>query len=254
MGGHWQVFYPELFDQLMEEYWYAVELIDSEPKKAEKLLKKVITATNGLHFDAVQYLGYLYNENGKTIEGNALIHKAHQIALKAIPDGFNPTEEEILWLHINNRPFLRSFHSVGLELMNEGRLDEAIDKFFFLIMVNPNDNQGIRYLIIDCYSQLGRFEDFFKIDELYPDDYSVDFLYGKALALFKTNQPYKAKKQLATAAKMFPYVLEELKKAKHVFPADEFDRPLDGIPIGSRQEAFDYWRRMGKFWKGIENL
>ena len=40
----------------------------------------------------------------------------------------------------------------------------------------------------------------------------------------------------------------ELKKEKHVFPADEFHRPLSGIPLGSRQEAFFYWERTKYFW------
>jgi tetratricopeptide (TPR) repeat protein len=256
--NYWETFYPDKIDTFFENFWDAVELMDTDSKQAERIFKNIITNCGNGHLDAILHLGFLYLETGKIIEGNALVIKAYKIAKEAFPDSFNPNIDQLRWIRIANRPILRAIHSYGLELIKEGKFEKAIEEFEFIININPNDNQGVRYLIINCLFALDRPADIFKLDKQYPDDYSVEFLYGKFLAYYLLNEKEKAKEQFEIAKRAYPFVAEELIKTKHIFPADEFDTQYGmdgyGYPIGSKQEAFDYWDTTKMFWKKAKGI
>lgn len=254
LGGHWRTVYPQIVEDIYDQFWDVNEIIESQPKKAEKELKKIISVCGNGHIDAILQLGQLYNDTARPIEGNALIHKAHSISLEAFPANFNFDKEELLWGHIDNRPVLRTFASVGLEYMKEGQYQKAIDKFEQLMKLNPGDNQGVRYLLPECFLFLKKYNEFLKHNKTLEEDTSLEFLYAKVFAYYKIDDLDNAKKILKEAKEQHPFVAEELVKIKHEFPHDEFDRPLHGIPTGSRQEAFEYWYRTKELWKTEKEL
>jgi len=51
------------------------------------------------------------------------------------------------WGHIDNRPFLRCLHGLGLCLWRLGGFDEAEPLLERLLWLNPSDNQGVRFVI-----------------------------------------------------------------------------------------------------------
>ncbi len=53
----------------------------------------------------------------------------------------------LLWLDVDNRPFLRCLHGLGLSLWRLGRPHEAALVFERMLWLNPTDNQGIRCLL-----------------------------------------------------------------------------------------------------------
>ncbi len=53
----------------------------------------------------------------------------------------------LLWVHVDNRPFLRCLHGLGLSLWRLGRPHEAAPVFERMLWLNPTDNQGSRYLL-----------------------------------------------------------------------------------------------------------
>jgi hypothetical protein len=48
---------------------------------------------------------------------------------------------------IDNRPFLRCMHGYGIGLWRLRRFKEAAEIFRRMLMLNPMDNQGVRFLI-----------------------------------------------------------------------------------------------------------
>lgn len=258
LNDNWITIYPDKVEKLNDSYYDALELMDFDPKKAEKLFKKIIAIFGNGHLDAILHLGLLFHDTGKPIEGNALVIKAHKLAVESIPDNFVPGIDQLHWGHLENRPLLRTFHAYGLELMKEQNFEKAIKEFDFILKVNPNDNQGVRHLVIDCLFHLDRPADVLNFEILYPDEHSLEFLYGKFLALFLLDRKDEAKIQLKIARKKFPFVAEELTKTKHIFPADEFEKKFRtagyGYPVGSRQEAFAYWSASQQFWNKAKNI
>ena len=250
LGGHWRTILPQIAEDTYEQFWEVNEYIQSQPKKAEKELIRIITICGNGNIDAILRLADLYTDTEKQIEGNALVHKAHLISLEAFPTDFDFDKEELLWGHHDNRPILRTFASVGIEYMKEGQFEKAIEKFEQLIKLNPGDNQGVRFLLPECLLFLKRYNDFLNYPKTEEETNSLEYLYAKVFAYFKLSDFVNAKATLLIAKKEHPFIAEELLKTKHIFPANEFDRPLYGIPYGSRQAAFEYWERTKELWEG----
>lgn len=57
------------------------------------------------------------------------------------------------WGYINNRPFLRCLNGFGLCMWRLSRFAEAERVFDRMIWLNPNDNQGVRFLIDEVRTQ-----------------------------------------------------------------------------------------------------
>ncbi len=243
----WIVNYPKCVSENFEEYWDAIEQIDSNPKVAEKRLKKVIKKCPDGHIDAILHLGFLCNDTGREIEGNALINKAHSIALEAIPDKFDETKDKIIWAALENRPFLRTFQGAILELMKKAEYKPAIKKCRFVLNVNPNDNQGIRYLLLECFFHQKEPKNVLKLIKEYEDEWSLDFSYGAVLANLQLNKTDKAKELLKKALKDHPKAGKEITKKRHTEPPNEGF--YGGIVLGSDYEAYYFWIKNGKFWK-----
>lgn len=53
------------------------------------------------------------------------------------------------WGHINNRPYLRALHGLGLCLWRLNQRTEATALFNRMLWMNPTDNQGVRFLLSD---------------------------------------------------------------------------------------------------------
>lgn len=256
--NEWSTFYPDIIEDYFDDYWNAVELMNEHPIKAEKIFKKIISKCGDNHIDAILHLGLLYNQIGKRIEGNALIIKAYHIVQQIIPNELYTKKDKLSWLELSNRPILRTIHAYGLELMNQKKYLEAIKEFEFIIKVNPNDNQGVRYLIIECLFHLEKYIDILKLNSKYKDDRSPEFLYGVFLVLYILDRKDEALIQYKKAKKHFPFVAEELIKSKHVFP--KTDDPFlikqegYGYPFGSKQEAYEYWERNQLFWNKADGI
>ncbi len=257
IGEHWRTVYPEVIEPYEEEFWEAVDLMDQAPAKAERIFKKIIRACGNAHMDAFLHLGLLFNNRNKSIEGNALIIKAHQIAKQAFPDDFIIGYDQILWSHMDNRPLLRVFQAYGEELFRSKDYDSAERALEFLLRVNPTDNQGIRYLLLECLQCQEKPEKVIELEMEYEGDHSAEFMYGKVLALLQLNKRDDAKSQLLIAKSAFPHVAAELAKTSHQFPFDEFEHSyiLEGVyPLGSRQEAYHYWSKTRQYWEKYDQL
>lgn len=53
------------------------------------------------------------------------------------------------WGFIENRPFLRCLHGLGLCMWRFGRLREAEKVFTRMLWLNPDDNQGVHAELSD---------------------------------------------------------------------------------------------------------
>jgi tetratricopeptide (TPR) repeat protein len=254
LGNHWRTFYPQIVEDVSDEFWNVNEIIESQPKAAEKKLKQIISVCGNGHIDAWLQLGQLYNDTSRPIEGNALIHKAHMISLEAFPPDFNFDNDKMLWGHMDNRPILRTFSSVALEYIKEAQYQKAIDKFQQLMKLEPDDHQGVRDLLPECFLFLKQYDELLNHENAQDEVASIEYMYAKIFAYFKLGKMDNAKATLRKAKELHPFVAEELINTKHEFPFEEFEQPMYGIPMGSRQEAFEYWHRTQKLWRGEKDL
>jgi hypothetical protein len=80
----------------------------------------------------------------------------------------------------------------------------------------------------------------------FPEDTLPETLYGRPLAHIKLGQISEGKICLAESIRWLPSIPRELLKARHLIPGRNLTKY---IADGSREDAYEYWKRFGKFWK-----
>jgi len=242
----WEFVYPGMYDNLVDEFNAGCELYEQgDLEKAEHAFKEVLARMPD-HLDAIHHLAMVLSEQNRLREARDLWDQAVRIGRKAFPQDFKLGRDRLEWGWLENRPFLRCLHGQALDRREEGEVEEALRLFQELLLLNPNDNQGVRVLAMEALFRLERLEDALKIAEHYPEDAMAETLYGRALALFKLGQLRKATAALKEAVEYLPLVRKELLKTRHRLPRTA--RP-DMVTLGGADEAYYYWEHWGQFWE-----
>ncbi|MBI4426375.1 MAG: hypothetical protein HY567_02260 [Candidatus Kerfeldbacteria bacterium] len=125
-------------------------LANGRRAKARQLLLRAV----GQEPDYMQtYVGLtaVYEEEGKKKKARECINLAFQLTRKK----FQRWPKEMHWGYIENRQFLRAIANKATAHHEDGE-HEAAEKLYRLILkLNPNDNQGIRYLLAGLYAGIG---------------------------------------------------------------------------------------------------
>src|SRR5439155_12527362 len=83
----------------------------------------------------------------------------------------------------------------------------AIEHYSEMLRLNPNDNQGVRYLLAQLLVRERRDEELGKLLDAYKEEWSANWLYTRALWLFRREGPgRKANAALKKAFEQNPFV------------------------------------------------
>jgi tetratricopeptide (TPR) repeat protein len=130
-----------LFDRGMDHLWAGWSL------RAEVYYREALRIDPG-HADAWVHLGNRRFDEGRVAE--ALAHyQRGQTAAEARTVGDPARYPGLFWGDVDSRPFMRALHGRGLCLWRLGRRDDARQVFVRMLELNPNDNQGVRFLLHD---------------------------------------------------------------------------------------------------------
>ena len=127
--------------EILYDGW--ILLNDGHIPEAKKRFKEVLKQ-DPKYIDAINGLGSIALEQGKLGEAEKHYRKAYQLTLEKF-GGKLP--ESIEWEILSNRPYLRAMHGLGLALWRQEKTDKALRIFRKMLKLNPNDNQGIRFII-----------------------------------------------------------------------------------------------------------
>jgi len=140
------------------------------------------------------------------------------------------------WGMLETRPYMRARLGLANMLNRMNRWDEALGHYREMLRLNPNDNQGVRDLILDLLLQLQRDDEARELLKQYKDDWTAVWLYSRALLLFrKVGASAQAHKALADALEENPFVPDYLTAHKRV-P----NRLPEMISWGEESEAIAY--------------
>jgi tetratricopeptide (TPR) repeat protein len=149
------------------------------------------------------------------------------------------------WEIVKTRPYMRAKMGLAhcLQTMNRGQ--EAIGECQDLLRLNPNDNQGVRDVLLPLLLVAGRDADAGALLTQYEDDPSATWKYGWALWMFrKEGDSPAARERLRDAIKSNRHVPKYL-TGKATFP----DILPESYSLGSVEEAvlcadefFDVWK------------
>lgn len=140
------------------------------------------------------------------------------------------------WQAIETRPYMRARLGLAHSLREAGRRDEAVAHFDEILRLNPDDNQGIRYVLASCLLDLNRDAELARLLEDYREDDSAAWLYTRALTAFRSHgDSPQARKWLTKGAKANKHVPAYLLGTKTLPQA-----PPEFLTMGEEDEAIGY--------------
>ncbi len=152
------------------------------------------------------------------------------------------------WLAIETRPYMRAMGGVAESLKMMGNLEHAVQYYEQMLLLNPNDNQGIRDRLITDYMILNRDDEAQELYKKYEEDISASWKYSKVLLDFrkkgKSIETLKSLEEANDTNKHIPYYLLDLGKLPEEIPY--------AYSIGSTEEATIYVVSNFLAWKSTE--
>jgi len=247
LGKEWEFIFPPSIDneKTYNEYWEGVELLDYDDLAAEQIFKRVIKQ-HPYHIDAYNHLSIAFKNQKKTFESFLTAEKAYLLGKSCLPKEFKQ-KNKLRWSTLDNRPFLRSCQILGLEYQDKKQFKEAVRLYSEILSYNEEDHQGVRDLLLECLLALKDYEGAKKLLKKHKDDWGIDFVYGRLLLAIINDEKSKIGSLLSDAIRCNKFAPNEIAKSEHIAPPP-FRIPGEpyfdaGIPIGSIQEAYEYWRR-----------
>lgn len=238
-------------DDIDEKFSQAMDTCEAGDLEHAEILLLTILAECPNHIDTIHNLSLIYDEQGREIEAYVFCQAAVSVGLQAIPGQFEWSNSKLEWAWLENRPFMRAYDNLGLWHLNNCRYDDAIEIFERLLSVNPNDNQGIRYLLPICWFEKGELSKIVVHCRRYADDIAPEILYSEALALAGIGRDRDARTALRNCVTKLPLIAKELLKKKH--PSPKSRSPGGYVTSRGADEAYAYWKCFGKYWQESES-
>jgi tetratricopeptide (TPR) repeat protein len=216
---------------------------DQSSKRARIDLARKALAISPLCADA--YVLLAEEEAKSAQEALEFFRKGVEAGEQALgPTGFKRYAGHF-WGFLETRPYMRARAGLAATLNTLGEMDAAIGHYRDMLRLNPNDNQGIRYVLAGCLMKRGDTEVLKELFEKYDEDGSALWLYSRALVAFRENKGSDVKaNEFATDAlranRHVPAVLNGSKKAK---PSTS-----GYLTMGGEDEAAHYFEEWGFDW------
>jgi tetratricopeptide (TPR) repeat protein len=151
------------------------------------------------------------------------------------------------WGLLETRPYMRARQGLAETLWRLKRYEEAIEHYRELLRLNPGDNQGNRYALLDLLIQNERYEEARTLLKQYGEEWSAVWLYSRTLLEFqRRGSSAAAKKSLQQAMEENPFVPAYLMGQKRV-P----NRRVDYYGWGDESEAIFYASEHLNYWRRI---
>ena len=148
------------------------------------------------------------------------------------------------WGILETRPYMRARFGLAQALWTNGLRDEAVVHYRDMLRLNPNDNQGIRYTLLNCLLELGRDSDAGGLLKRYKNDSAAAWVYSEALSRFRREGDSAASRAalaraIGTNAHVPAYLLGR-RKLPGTLP--------DLIGLGGEDEAVAYVHEAAGAW------
>ena len=208
--------------------------------------RRVILARRAVETSPDCAEGYIVlAEHAKTRkEALSLYERAVAAAARVLGDEVFEEYKGQFWGLLETRPYMRARLGLAEVLWASGRRAEAAEHLEAMLRLNPNDNQGLRYIQSGWLLNLDRLDD---LDDLLGryDEGSATWAYTKALVSFRRGgDSAEARKLLAAAKKANKHIPSYLLGRKPMPP----EQPAFYSP-GDEDDAILYVGHNLSAWK-----
>jgi tetratricopeptide (TPR) repeat protein len=147
------------------------------------------------------------------------------------------------WGLLETRPYMRARCGLAVALWQKGQQEAAIAHVQDMLRLNPNDNQGMRYILLAWLLARGRRDDVASLMRRYKGDSAPQWRYTEALLEFRrVGDADTSRKRLAAAMRGNPHVPAYLlgKTLRRSAPAY--------VTVGGEDEAEEFAREYLASW------
>lgn len=222
--------------EIMYEAWEA-----STRRRAVALATKALT----ISADCADAYNLLAERKANSLEEVIeLYRKGAEAGARAV--GKKAFKEDVgyFWGLVETRPYMRARAGLAMSLWEAGEREEAVAHYWDMLRLNPNDNQGIRDVLMPCLIELGRDKEAEKLFKQFREDGMAVWMYSRALLDFRKHGASAASDKSLNAAisenKHVPSYLLGRKKMPRNIP--------DYYGMGDDNEAVLYARGNQAAW------
>ena len=232
----------EVIEQ-MEEFEEILNLFQDDAHAAATSLQDFIRSCPD-HIDAIHHLALYHHECGNLLEAILLEKLAVEKVISARSKEIDLARVRLSWEALQNRPFLRALHALGIFQFEYGNSSGAQKSLQELLSFNRNDNLGARYVLTNLAFETDNPSIVLNLNSQFPDDIFPDLIFGKALAYIQLGQIDKAKPSLKKVVSLYPKIVDTLTR-----PLVEAEDLSSGyIVMGGEDQAFAYRQTYLKYW------
>jgi len=187
---------------------HAEELID-QARETPSLKRRAALAKKALAIfpDCADAYVLLAEAAASPAEGLDLCRKAVDAGERAI--GKQAFDQDVghFWGILETRPYMRARACLAQLLWDCYQPDEALAHWRDMLRLNPNDNQGIRYVLASRLLELGRDHELGVLLKEHEDDVRAYMIWTRALFAFRTYGDNSiSRRALADALESNPHV------------------------------------------------
>lgn len=224
-------------DEYAEAAWEA-----ERPAERDKLARKALREDPDC-LDAYVLLSF----NAKTqAEELALLREAVRVGDRVFAPLLEGDETE-WWGFVGTRPYMRALHGLGMVLEALGDVEEAEAVYRRLLALNPNDNQGIRTLLVGLLLEQGNITAASELLDAYADDVHIEMVMARLFIALEERGADALLEMAEEINKRNAFLLERI-AGKGRKKADIEFSPY-GITMGGEDEAYEYWRQYAILWR-----
>jgi tetratricopeptide (TPR) repeat protein len=235
-GGGLQVNAVDAAQDIMYDAW------DASDKKRRIALAKKALELSPLCADAYVLLA---QETAKDLDQTIEIYRQGvEAGEKALGKTAFREDAGHFWGLLETRPYMRARHGLAQALWDKGLRDETVTHYRDMLRLNPNDNQGIRYLLLDCLLILGRDDDATKLIKRYKEDGAAAWSWSRALLAFRQGGDCPESRSALSQA-----IGDNTHVAALLFGDKKMPRRLPAyIGVGDKNEAVAYVHGAAAAW------
>jgi tetratricopeptide (TPR) repeat protein len=232
---------PSSLDRAQDLIYDAWEA--SASKRRVALARKALA----ISADCADAYVLLAEETDDDTDARRLLEQGVAAGERALGEEFFRENAGDFWGLLETRPYMRARQALAQLLWAEGERDAAVGHYQELLRLNPNDNQGIRDLVVPCLLELGREEAAASILAAYGRDESAWMSFSRALLAFRRGGDCaQSRKLLLTALRCNPHVRSYLLGRRRLprFTPDYYSP-------GEESEAVCYVMNGARSWASV---
>jgi len=171
---------------------------DNDPEEGIRLAQQALQ----LDPENVRAYNYLAQNESNPEKSFILLKRAVELGEKQLGDQFFKENKGHFWGLIETRPYMTARLELAQCLEAMGKWKEAVKIYQEMLKLNPNDNQGIRYMLARLFLLLYKYDLFYKLHKKYKGEESAFWLYNYAYFVFKTHGTGKTSNEALNKAYM----------------------------------------------------